>query len=100
MNRKGHWCHRINVQTDGLDAKCPRCGESFPVGPIFDHDPRVCMHCSANLVEWNLQGIVMIVDTDNAPPLVKKMIVHLSTLTEPEAQDQLEALLRAAGAII
>lgn len=93
------WYSRCVVLKDGLSLKCPRCGADFHVGPMFDHDKRPCLNCGVPLVEWNLMSVVIVVDVDSAPRLVQEMIAYMGDLTEPDAQDQLEGLLRAVGAL-
>lgn len=96
--RRVTWHDHVNVRESGLAARCPRCGSDFRVGPVFDHDPRPCLDCGASLVEWNLMRFIVVIDAERAPPLVQAVISHLSMLTEPEAQDQLEDFLRAVRA--
>ena len=91
------WYRRAAVGDLG-QLQCPRCRTHWIFGPIFDHDPRWCPHCKAELREWNMNGGIYLIDAERAPRLVQALLAHLKTLDEPTAFHQLDELLRFLGA--
>lgn len=93
-----NWYQRIDVMAvDSLAAKCPRCSSPYPVGPIFDKDPRTCLYCHATLVEWNLIHYIYVIDLDNSPHLVQHMVNYLRLAGSLDAEKQLFELLEFLG---
>jgi hypothetical protein len=71
---------------------CPGCSAKFISGPLFDHDPRNCLRCGTKLIEWNLVSDIILIDVEQAPPVIRSIIHALAPLTEPDAEVQVKAL--------
>ena len=90
------WYVRLPIRDMGR-VVCPRCGEPYAVGPMFDHDPRVCLSCRATLIEWLMLTTIYLIDIEKAPPMVHVIVNYLAPLTEQEADSELTSLLRFLG---
>jgi hypothetical protein len=95
-NSQSRWFSRGNIH-NLKSCICPRCGASYTVGPIFDHDMQTCLNCGASLAEWNMNFNIYLIDVEKAPLIVKKIIEYLAPLDEHNAFHQLLELLRFLG---
>lgn len=82
---------------DSSRLNCPRCDHGFPFGPIFDHHPRQCASCKATLVELATVTVIYLVDPSAAPAIVKSLLKYLEPMTEPDAENELEVLMKFLG---
>jgi hypothetical protein len=96
MATNKNWFKMVNIY-NLTSCTCPRCGASYTVGPIFDHDILLCNDCGAPLVEWNMNFNVYLIDVEKAPSIVKQIVEYLAPLTEHQAFHELLSLLRFLG---
>lgn len=84
-----------------LDGKkicqCPNCNSPFPYGPFFDHHGSQCPSCKISLVELQINGDLILIDQENAPEIVKNLILYINKLNEHDAFDELLVLMEFLG---
>ncbi|MDH5771306.1 MAG: hypothetical protein OEZ25_08480 [Candidatus Bathyarchaeota archaeon] len=84
----------MNADNDALsNFECPRCSSKYPIGPIFDHDPNICSGCGSKLIEWNLIEHIYLIDYENAPGIIKKIIEYLEDENEHDAYVEVKHII-------
>jgi len=90
MDTKPMWYSKW-ITGEGIgDTSCPACGSPFPLDIAFDNAPRVCPSCKKPLVEWNFLSMVLIIDPEKAPPLVRMIVDFLAPMADYEAEETLK----------
>lgn len=87
MDSKQSWYTKWVVAENRGDVLCPACSSPFPIDPTFDNAPRWCPSCKQELVHWNFYSVVLTLNPEAAPPLVKHMIDFISRLPDFEAEE-------------
>lgn len=81
----------------GNVCRCPNCESPFPFGPIFDHHGSECPSCKQGLVELQINGELLLIDTEKAPNIILEMLSYLRKLNEMDAFDELMVLMEFMG---
>jgi hypothetical protein len=90
MATNPRWYSKWVVSEREGGVLCPACDSRFPLDVAFDNAPRWCPSCKKRLIEWNFYSLVLIVDPETAPPLVKTIIEALSAMADFEAEEALK----------
>lgn len=78
-------------------SRCPNCDSIFPYGPIFDHHGSLCPTCKIELVELQINGELILIDTNKSPKIVSELLSYLNRLNEHEAFNELLCLMKFLG---
>jgi predicted amidophosphoribosyltransferase len=86
------WYSKWVVAEGDEGTKCPCCRVSLPRDREFNHALRRCLSCTKELVNWDFTSMVLTIDSEKAPPLVKHIITFLRPMTACEAEEVMREL--------
>jgi hypothetical protein len=93
MDTKRPWyCKWVNQAGAAGGVQCPACGAGFPIDIAFDNAPRWCVSCKKELMEWNFLRLILVIDPEAAPPLVKHIIDFIRPMADFEAEEAMTEL--------
>ncbi|MEI8378730.1 MAG: hypothetical protein WCJ09_01290 [Planctomycetota bacterium] len=94
MDSNAQWLSKWIAAENTGSISCPACGSPFPIETAFDNAPRWCPTCKKQLVQWNFYSLVLTIDPEKAPPLIKNIIEFIGPMPDFEADEAMKELYR------